>query len=255
MTKEQLENKLYERMSAENETFLTDLKAKPVDEIISHAYEIACRDNLLMLFEDETSLSERQLAVLNEFEHPLSQLYTDWLSRDTDEMDAFRDSIASCANDILRKRTEEKYRDPAQPIYPKTRLEAIDCGEIFEWMASRDRTLTCAGAFEKGATNAYNDGKLPAFLKEWTNTYGKDRCMFVLACTMRQRTGDERFYPPARQAAGRFAALQKQMGGYTDVYAVDNHSCVINAAMEQLAKPERSKEKHVAQRKQSEPER
>ena len=39
MTKEQLENKLYERMSAENETFLTDLKAKPVDEIISHAYE------------------------------------------------------------------------------------------------------------------------------------------------------------------------------------------------------------------------
>ena len=255
MIKEQLENKLYERMSAENETFLTDLKAKPVDEIISHAYEIACRDNLLMLFEDETSLSARQLTVLNEFEHPLSQLYTDWLSRDTDEMDAFRDSIACCADDILRKRTEEKYRDPAQPIYPKTRLEAIDCGEIFEWMASRDRTLTCAGTFEKDATNAYNDGTLSIFLKDWTTTYGKDRCMFVLACTMAQRTGDERFYPPARQAAGRFAALQKQMGGHTDVYAVDNHSCVINAAMEQLAKPERSKEKPVAQRKQSEPER
>ena len=170
-------------------------------------------------------------------------------------MDAFRDSIACCADDILRKRVEEKYRDPAQPIYPNTRSEAVVRGEVFEWMASRDRTLTCAGTFEKGATNAYNDGKLPVFLKEWTNTYGKDRCMFVLACTMRQRTGDERFYPPARQAAGRFAALQKQMGGHTDVYAVDNHSCVINAAMEQLAKPERSKEKPVAQRKQSEPER
>ena len=255
MTKEQLENKLYERMSAENETFLTDLKAKPVDEIISHAYEIACRDNLLMLFEYETSLNQRQLTVLNEFEHPLSQLFTDWLSRDTDEMDAFRDSIACCADDILRKRVEEKYRDPAQPIYPNTRSEAMVRGEVFEWMASRDRTLTCAGAFEKGATNAYNDGTLSVFLKDWTTTYGKDRCMFVLACTMAQRTGDERFYPPARQAAGHFAALQKQMGGHTDVYAVDNHSCVINAAMEQLAKPERSKEKPVAQRKQSEPER
>ena len=66
--------------------------------------------------------------------------------------------------------------------------------------------------------------------------------MFVLVCTMAQRTGDERFYPPARQAAGRFAALQKQMGGHTDIYAVDNHSCVINAAMEELAKPERSVE-------------
>lgn len=255
MTKDQLENTLYERMSAENEAFLADLRVKPVDEIISHAYEIACRDNLLMLFEDETSLSERQLTVLNEFEHPLSQLYTDWLSRDTDEMDAFRDSIACCADDILRKRTEEKYRDPAQPVYPNTRSEAMARGEIFEWMASRDRTLTCAGTFEKDATNAYNDGKLPAFLKEWTAAYGKNRCMFVLACTMAQRTGDERFYPPARQAAGRFAALQKQMGGHTDIYAVDNHSCVINAAMECLARPERSKEKLKMQRKQSEPER
>ena len=255
MTKEQLENKLYERMSAENETFLTDLKAKPVDEIISHAYEIACRDNLLMLFEDETSLSERQLTVLNEFERPLSQLYTDWLSRDTDEMDAFRDSIACCADDILRKRVEEKYRDPAQPIYPNTRSEAVVRGEVFEWMASRDRTLTCAGAFEKGATNAYNDGKLPAFLKEWTAAYGKDRCMFVLACTMAQRTGDERFYLPARQTVAKFKARLERIGNRIDDYAVNTHSCIVNAAMECLAKPERSKEKSVVQKKKQQPER
>jgi len=240
-TKDELETKLYEKMSQENEVFLVEMKTQSPDEIISHAYEIACRDNLLMLFEDETSLSERQLAVLTEFEYPLSQLYTDWLSRDTDEMDAFRDSIACCADDILRKRVEEKYRDPA-------RSEAMARGEVFEWMASREQTLTCAGTFEKDATNAYNDGKLPAFLKEWTAAYGKDRCMFVLACTMAQRTGDERFYPPARQAAGRFAALQKQMGGHTDVYAVDNHSCVINAAMEELAKPERSVEQKTVKK-------
>ena len=132
MTKEQLENKLYERMSAENETFLTDLKAKPVDEIISHAYEIACRDNLLMLFEDETSLSERQLEVLMEFDHPLEALFDDWINRDSDEMDRFRDSVEACADDILRKRVEEKYRDPAQPIYPNTRSEAMARGEAFE---------------------------------------------------------------------------------------------------------------------------
>ena len=248
MTKDQLENTFYERMSAENEAFLADLRVKPADEIISHAYEIACRDNLLMLFEDETSLSERQLEVLMEFDHPLEALFDDWINRDSDEMDRFRDSVEACADDILRKRVEEKYRDPAQPIYPNTRSEAVVRGEVFEWMASRDRTLTCAGAFEKGATNAYNDGKLSAFLKEWTNTYGKDRCMFVLACTMRQRTGDERFYPPACQAAGRFAALQKQMGGHTDIYAVDNHSCVINAAMEELAKPERSVEQKTVKK-------
>ncbi len=124
MTKEQLENRLYERMSAENEAFLADLRVKPVDEIISHAYEIACRDNLLMLFEDETSLSERQLAVLTEFEHPLSQLYTDWLSRDTDEMDAFRDSIACCADDILRKKSKKNIEILRSPyiLIPVLRL-------------------------------------------------------------------------------------------------------------------------------------
>ena len=70
--------------------------------------------------------------------------------------------------------------------------------------------------------------------------------MFVLACTMAQRGGDERFYLLARQAAGRFAALQKQMGGHTDIYAVDNHSCIVNAAMECLARPERSVERKTA---------
>ena len=254
-TKDELENQIYEKMSQENAAFLAEMKTKSPDEIISHAYEIACRDNLLMLFEDETSLSERQLTVLNEFELPLSQLYTDWLSRDTDEMDAFRDSIACCADDILRKRVEEKYRDPAQPIYPNTRSEAMVRGEVFEWMASRDRTLTCAGAFEKGATNAYNDGKLPAFLKEWTNTYGKDRCMFVLACTMAQRGGDERFYLPARQAAAKFKAQLERIGNRIDDYAVNTHSCIVNAAMECLAKPERSKEKSVVQKKKQQPER
>ena len=246
-TKNELENQIYEKMSQENAAFLAEMKTKPPDEIISRAYEIACRDNLLMLFEDETSLSERQLTVLNEFEHPLSQLYTDWLSRDTDEMDAFRDSIACCADDILRKRVEEKYRDPAQPIYPNTRSEAIARGEVFEWMASRDRTLTCAGTFEKDATNAYNDGKLSAFLKEWTNTYGKDRCMFVLACTMRQRPGDGRFYPPAREAAAKFRAQMDRIANRVDDYAVNTHSCIVNAAMEYLARPERSKEKQKGQ--------
>ena len=114
-TKDELETKLYEKMSQENAAFLAEMKTKSPDEIISRAYKIACRDNLLMLFEDETSLSERQLAVLTEFEHPLSQLYTDWLSRDTDEMDAFRDSIACCADDILRKESKKNIEIPRSP--------------------------------------------------------------------------------------------------------------------------------------------
>lgn len=114
-TKNELENRIYEKMSQENTAFLAEMKTKSPDEIISRAYEIACRDNLLMLFEDETSLSERQLTVLNEFEHPLSQLYTDWLSRDTDEMDAFRDSIACVRMIFCGKESKKNIEIPRSP--------------------------------------------------------------------------------------------------------------------------------------------
>lgn len=122
-----------------------------------------------------------------------------------------------------------------------------------EYITQKQFCEVC-GICHKTAYNLTRRGEISYEIVD-TPTGRIHHIMFVLACTMRQRTGDERFYPPARQAAGRFAALQKQMGGHTDVFAVDNHSCVINAAMEQLAKPERSKEKPVAQRKQSEPER
>ena len=249
MTKEEMETKLYERMAQENKAFLAEMRTKPADEIISSAYEISCRNDLLMLFEDETTLSMQQLEVLLEFASPLAALYADWLERETTEMDHFRDSVECCADDVLRSRAEEKYRDPAQPIYVKSRSEAAACGEMLEWSASRGRTLTCAGAFEQDATKAYNEGRLSAFLQEWTAAYGKERCMFVLACTMAQRSGDERFGLPAQQAAGRFTALQEQMGGHVGVYAVNSHSCVVDAAMAKLAEPEHSKKRSAAEKR------
>ena len=47
-TKDELETQLYEKMSQENEVFLAEMKTQSPDEIISHAYEIACRVCLRM---------------------------------------------------------------------------------------------------------------------------------------------------------------------------------------------------------------
>lgn len=255
MTKEQLENKLYERMSAENETFLTDLKAKPVDEIISHAYEIACRDNFLMLFENETGLNQRQLEVLMEFDHPLEALFDDWLNKDSDEMEQMCYCLELCTNDILEGRAEKKYSNPAHPLYGKSWQEAYVCDELPEWRADHRRSVECARAFQKEGGDAYHGQTFPAFLQKWEDTFGKERCMFVLACTMRQRAGDERFYLPARQTAAKFKAQLERIGNRIDDYAVNTHSCIVNAAMECLAKPECSKEKSVVQKKKQQPER
>lgn len=45
MTKEMMEEKLYQRMQEENQQFLAELREQTADDIIAHAYEIACRDN------------------------------------------------------------------------------------------------------------------------------------------------------------------------------------------------------------------
>lgn len=97
MTKEMMEEKLYQRMQGENRQFLAELREQTADDIIAHAYEIACRDNILMLFEEETGLKPQQLNALLRFEHPLAELYDDWIKRETSEMDNFRSSIECCA--------------------------------------------------------------------------------------------------------------------------------------------------------------
>lgn len=247
--KKELENQLYERMEQENEAFLADLKTKTPDEIISHSYEVACRQDILMLFEDETSLSERQLATLLEFEHPLAQLYDDWLNRDTDGMDAFRNSVECCADDILKDRSEQKYRNPNEPQYGKSREDACACDELPEWRANHLRNTECARAFNKGASDAYHNERFPAFLQNWEAEYGKERCMFVLSCAMAEREGDGRFYPPARRIAARFANQREVLGDRTSSYTNTAHSVIVNYAMEQMALPERSRTQENAQPK------
>ena len=114
-TKDELENQIYEKMSQENAAFLAEMKTKSPDEIISRAYEIACRDNLLMLFEDETGLTPQQLNALLRFEHPLAELYDDWIKRETSEMDNFRSGIECCANDAIRREKERKTQKKDAP--------------------------------------------------------------------------------------------------------------------------------------------
>jgi hypothetical protein len=209
----------------------------------------------MMLFENETSLSPRQLETLLEFENPLAEHYNDWINRDTEEMDAFRSSIEGCANDILEQRAKEKYDNPDQPLYDKSWQEARACDEYPEWMADHRRSQACAQMFRKEGGNAYHDQRFPAFLQKWENDFGKQRCMFILACTMQQRIGDARFYPPARQAAAWFAAQLEIAGDRTSNYAVDTHSCIVNSAMEHYARPERGKAQDIAQNKKVQPER
>ena len=115
MTKEMMEEKLYQSMQEENQKFLAELRKQTADDVITHAYEIACRDNILMLFEDETGLTPQQLNALLRFKYPLAELYDDWIKRETSEMDNFRSSIECCANDAIRREKERRAQKKGVP--------------------------------------------------------------------------------------------------------------------------------------------
>lgn len=252
MTKDQLESALYERMFAENEAFLADMRTKPVDEVVSRANEIARRDNFLMLFVEETSLNQQQLEVLMEFDHPLSVLYKDSRHRNTGEWDYLQGCMKSFSNDILRKRAEQKYRDPAQPMLRKSWEEACFCDELIEWQADHHRSVECARIFQAEAEPTYREKTFSAFLRSWENTFGKERCIFVLDSTMRwRRDGDK----CSSLSKVDYKAQLERTENRIDDYLVKTDLFIVKVAMEYLARRERSKEKTAEQRKQSQPER
>jgi hypothetical protein len=63
----------------------------------------------------ENSESTAQLNALLRFEHPLAELYDDWIKRETSEMDNFRSSIECCASDAIRRDKERKAQKKDAP--------------------------------------------------------------------------------------------------------------------------------------------
>ena len=208
------------------------------DEIIQSAYQIAWRENLLYLMEGSTSLTARQLRTLLEMEAPMAELYECWLGQDTHELDLICGCMESGADSVLNHRAEKVYSDPQTLLYDKNFDEARAADEVYEWSADHLRNCACNRTFSQKAEDAHHNGTLQAFLREWVDTYGLNRCMFVLSCTMSRRESDGRFYPPARQAAARFAAHRKRREDHLTRYVNDVHSGIVNLAMEGLVKLE-----------------
>ena len=242
--KAQLEDQLYERMSHENEAYLAELRTKPADEIINSAYQISCRGLILDQFEEDTSLTVRQLQVLLERPAPLRTLYEDWCTRTADESTLIWDSIHESASNVLRHRAAVRYSDPKTPLYKKSFDEAYKTDETYEWRADHMQSHHCNRMFAEQAERAHHNNGLQEFLLEWTKQYGLERCIFVLSCTISDRKDDGRFYPPARQATARFA---NQHAEY-DIFEMADltngvHSGIINLAMENLLKMERERDR------------
>jgi len=92
---------LYEKMSAEYDSFIERLKQMPPEQIIEHSYEKVMKEDLLSCFEfTDRSQSEAKAMYLQK--NPLDALYEAWLKTDASYMDMLRDSADECVKSAVK---------------------------------------------------------------------------------------------------------------------------------------------------------
>ncbi len=79
-------DRLWERMSRENKEFHEKLLVLPPEKIIDSASEIAVKNDILLLVEDN-SFTFQQIDALLTLEHPLHDIYEKWTDTETNYMD------------------------------------------------------------------------------------------------------------------------------------------------------------------------
>ena len=77
------------------------------EQIIEKAYEIVMREDIMIVFEDD-SLSDKQVKALAKLEYPLSACYDEWQKTDVTYMDRLRDVVDDVANDLIKQNEAEK---------------------------------------------------------------------------------------------------------------------------------------------------
>ncbi len=100
-TTENLRQALYDKALKEQSEFVKKLMSSPPKAIIDAAYEKVMRDDILMIFEED-SLSEKQVRALLRLDYPLAACYNDWLKNDCSHMEALRDTVGRLAEGMAR---------------------------------------------------------------------------------------------------------------------------------------------------------
>lgn len=240
MTRDELETKVYDKMSAEYDELIDGLKQMMSQDIIDNAYQIVMKQDILFSMENHF-LNQTQLQMLMELENPLDDLYQNWLLGDCPYMDALEESTQDYLNNRLKTQAEGKYCKPDSPIYLKGIRQAGDDGELHEWKASNEQNIQCRLHFVDAAERAYNIGELPAFVQTWVEKYGLDRCLYVASFTVQKKDYDHRFDAAIRKRASAIEFADGGKDSCISHYAMSIDTGAVNAAMSELMKLEKER--------------
>ena len=102
MTQAVLNTQLYQKMFAEQAHFKDWLMSLPQEEVLNHAYEYTCREDILLSLE-YNDLSPRQAKSLLKFPTPLADVFKKWDSwEDNRHMDNIWNAVEARANEVVR---------------------------------------------------------------------------------------------------------------------------------------------------------
>ena len=139
MDAEKLNQALYDKMAAEQDTFRTGLLKMPPEEILNHTYEYTVREDILMKMED-MELPARQAEILLKSPSPLADIYRDFSKLETGHMDMVQECIENRAEAMLEKQQEEHR---ATPLYQESLGYAREHGEMEQWQTSHQQNMAC----------------------------------------------------------------------------------------------------------------
>lgn len=241
--REQLENKLYEKADLELKTFFNDIEKLPPKELINKAYEVITKQDLLMSLEAPDFLSDSQLSVLCQLEQPLTSLYFDWMEHDDSRMQEIRDSMSDYTDTRLKEKAMEYFVNPQNPRYDKTISYARDYDELHLYRANKEIDLACLHFFEAGISNANQNHQTKAFVTEWTEKYGRERCQYVLGYAVQKADYDGRYSKEAKRHSREFT-YENQHRDFT----TNAHPCLVDCAYRLMMDMEKGKTKQEKER-------
>lgn len=248
---ELLSQQLYNTALNELNAYLEDLKTKPPQEIISNAYQIACKQDIVMILE-EADFSPYELEILTGLEHPLQVLYEQWISTEDRYMEELRGAMQNYVDDRLMRQAELLYADPQTPRYTGLYSEAQEHGEVHLLRASRKQDGACMRAFEDGISEAHEKRVMREFVEQWTQAFGYDRCKFLLGYTVQRAAWDGRYSAASKREAGKFDYHITTKRDPFAEFQTNTHPCLVNYAFELLMEQERSRQKPTPERSQME---
>ena len=101
MNQSKLNTQLYQKMFAEQKLYRAGLLLMPPTEILNHAYEYVCREDILLALENN-DLSSKQAMALMKSDTPLADVFQKWEEWETGHMDDVWACVESKANEVLR---------------------------------------------------------------------------------------------------------------------------------------------------------